>query len=115
MDCSVAEGMVNRYINRTLDERELDAFLKHIENCSSCYDELETYFIVHEATKQLDEQDSDSTLDIKGLLKQDIHRSRMERKRHKILHAIGKFLLCAGAAVFLFCMVRLLLYMCIGA
>jgi predicted anti-sigma-YlaC factor YlaD len=109
MDCSVAEGMVNRYINRTLDEKELDAFLKHIENCSSCYDELETYFIVHEATKQLDEQDSDSTLDIKGLLKQDIHRSRMERKRHKILSTLGRLLLCAGAAVFLVCLIRLLL------
>ena len=26
----------------------MEEFLDHIQNCSSCYDELETYFIVHE-------------------------------------------------------------------
>ena len=30
-----------------------------------CYDELETYFIVHEVTQQLDDDSSDSVLDFK--------------------------------------------------
>lgn len=39
-------------------------------------DELETYFIVHAAVQQLDEQSGESTLDLRVLLKEIIRRSR---------------------------------------
>ena len=55
IDCRQAETLVARYIKHTLSTDELEEFLDHIEHCSSCYDELETYFIVHEAIQQLDE------------------------------------------------------------
>ena len=45
MNCRTAEGMVNGYINHELSLKELEEFLDHIQTCSSCYDELETYFI----------------------------------------------------------------------
>ena len=60
MDCQTAEGMVSRYIKHDLPLNELEEFLDHVQNCSSCYDELETYFIVHEVTHQLDDDSSDS-------------------------------------------------------
>ena len=47
MNCRIAEGMVNKYIDHTLPLNDLEDFLEHIEKCSSCYDELATYFIVH--------------------------------------------------------------------
>ncbi len=34
MDCSAAEGMVNRYINRTLSPDELERFLNHVGELS---------------------------------------------------------------------------------
>ena len=68
MNCRIAEGMVNKYINHTLPLNDLEDFLEHIENCSSCYDELATYFIVHKAMQQLDEKQEDSVLDFKELL-----------------------------------------------
>ena len=49
MNCQTAESMVNRYIEHDLSVDELENFLEHVENCPSCYDELETYFIVHAA------------------------------------------------------------------
>ena len=52
MDCRTAEGMVSSYIKHDLPLNELEEFLDHVQNCSSCYDELETYFIVHEVTQQ---------------------------------------------------------------
>ena len=55
MDCRTAEGMVSSYIKHDLPLNELEEFLDHVQNCSSCYDELETYFIVHEVTQQLDD------------------------------------------------------------
>lgn len=45
IDCRQAETLVARYIKHTLSTDELEEFLDHIEHCSSCYDELETYFI----------------------------------------------------------------------
>lgn len=56
MNCQTAESMVNRYIEHDLSVNELEDFLDHVENCPSCYDELETYFIVHAAMRQLDEE-----------------------------------------------------------
>lgn len=109
MDCSTAEGMVNRYINHSLSEKDTEHFLEHIEKCSSCYDELETYFIVHEATKQLDKEDEDSILDIKGLLEQDIRKRKKELIEHKILSQLG-FLLTTGCiVVFVIYFLRVLL------
>ena len=76
MNCQTAESMVNRYIEHDLSVDELEDFLEHVENCPSCYDELETYFIVHAAMQQLDEQSRDSTLDLRELLEEDIRKSK---------------------------------------
>ncbi len=76
LDCRTAESMVARYINHTLKTDELEEFLDHIEHCSSCYDELETYFIVNKVTQQLVEQEDGCVLDFQNLLEQDIRKSR---------------------------------------
>ena len=89
MNCRIAEGMVNKYINHTLPLNDLEDFLEHIENCSSCYDELATYFIVHKAMQQLDEKQEDSVLDFKELLEEDIRKSRRYIRRRKIRRAIA--------------------------
>lgn len=99
MKCRAAEGMVNRYINHTLSVEELEEFLEHISTCSSCYDELETYFIVHEATQQLDEEDSDSAFDLKELLEQDIKKSRRYIRKKKASRFLAGFLVCIFIAV----------------
>lgn len=70
IDCRQAETLVARYIKHTLSTDELEEFLDHIEHCSSCYDELETYFIVHEAIQQLDEKEDGTVLDFRELLEQ---------------------------------------------
>ena len=61
IECRIAESMVTQYINHSLSVDELEEFLDHISHCSSCYDELETYFIVHEAIQQLDEPEDMSS------------------------------------------------------
>lgn len=93
MDCSTAESMVNRYIDHTLSVNELESFLEHVEECSSCYDELETYFIVHEAMQQLNEDSGESVLDFKDLLKQDIRKSRRYICKKKL------YRFCIGAMI----------------
>ena len=84
MNCRTAEEMVNQYMNHTLSIEEMEEFLDHIQSCSSCYDELETYFIVHEAMQQLAEDDGDTVLDFRKLLNQDIQRARRRIRIMKI-------------------------------
>lgn len=95
MNCRIAEGMVNKYINHTLPLNDLEDFLEHIEKCSSCYDELATYFIVHKAMQQLDETQEDSVLDFKELLEEDIRKSKRYIRRKKFRRAVAGAAICA--------------------
>lgn len=72
MTCQEAERMVTPYINDELTGDELEAFLNHLEECKSCQEELEIYFMVDVGVKKLDE---DGTFDIAGDLKKKIEDS----------------------------------------
>ena len=110
MNCRIAEGMVNKYINHTLSVNDLEEFLEHIENCSSCYDELATYFIVHKAMEQLDEKQEDSVLDFRELLEEDIRKSRRYIRKKKVswlMFGVSICLLIATiAAILIFVMME---------
>ena len=104
MNCQTAESMVNRYIEHDLSVDELEDFLEHVENCPSCYDELETYFIVHAAMQQLDEKQEDTVLDFKELLEEDIRKSKRyirKKKFHRAIAAVAVCVLIAALVVFL--------------
>ena len=91
-------------LHHTLPEGGLEDFLEHIEKCSSCYDELATYFIVHKAMQQLDEKQEDTVLDFKELLEEDIRKSRRyirKKKFHKAIAAVAVCVLIAALVVFL--------------
>ena len=99
MNCQTAESMVNRYIEHDLSVDELEDFLEHVENCPSCYDELETYFIVHAAMQQLDEESRDSSLDLRELLEEDIRKSKhyiLKMRFRRALSGMGFCALIAG-------------------
>ena len=103
MDCRTAESTVNRYIDHTLKVDELEEFLDHVESCPSCYDELETYFIVHEVTQQLDDQAENTVLDFKTLLAQDIRKSRRYiHKKRGMQFAAGMLILMLTGALIVF-------------
>ena len=83
MDCRTAESMVTRFIDHSLSVNE-----------------LETYFIVHEAMQQLDEKEDGTVLDFKELLEQEIRRSRrFIHQTRGIRFTVG--LICVATAVVL--------------
>ena len=101
MDCRTAESMVTRFIDHSLSVNELEEFLDHIETCPSCYDELETYFIVHEAMQQLDEDGT--VLDFRKLLEQEIRRSRRSiRQTRGLRFTVGLISMAAVVALCVF-------------
>lgn len=60
MNCREAESLIQLYIDNQLSPKKLEAFISHVKKCPSCYEELETYFIIHNAVKYLDEDRHDS-------------------------------------------------------
>ena len=46
MTCREAERLVMPYINGSITDDELEEFLKHIDQCEECREELEIYFTV---------------------------------------------------------------------
>ena len=106
MKCEEALTKIEAYINHTLNGRELEEFLEHVQNCPSCYEELETYFIVHEVTQQLDDNSSESVLDFKDLLEQDISSSRHYVRKKKI----GWFLIGVSVCLLIAALAAILVY-----
>lgn len=103
MDCSKAENMIGRYIDHALPLDDLEDFLRHIETCSSCYDELETHFIVHEAMQQLDAEDEEASMDFQHLLELDIRKSYAYIRKRRVVRfftALGLLLLIAALVGF---------------
>lgn len=54
MNCREARRMVTPFINHELSDKETEQFLHHVEHCSECMDELDTYFMVYRAIDTLD-------------------------------------------------------------
>ena len=54
MICREAERLVMPYINGSITDEELKAFVEHIDHCPDCREELEIYFTVDVGIRQLD-------------------------------------------------------------
>lgn len=73
MKCREAESLIQAYITDEMPVKKQAEFIEHVKSCSSCYDELETYFTIHFAIKYLDE-DQHANYNFKDMLIADIRR-----------------------------------------
>ena len=55
MTCREAQKLVMPYINKEISDEDLAEFLKHIDSCEECREELEIYFTVDVGIRQLEE------------------------------------------------------------
>ena len=92
MDCKEAERLVQPYIENKLPSKKLEAFISHVQKCPSCYEELETYFIIHHAIKYLDEDRHDS-YNMKEKLSVDLGKKRRQIRTNKHLRVLGVYLI----------------------
>lgn len=84
MTCKEAEQMVTPYIKDELTDKELAEFLEHIEDCSSCYEELEIYYTLYTGLSQLDGENEG--IDMRNLMQDALHGSRMRIRGKKIFN-----------------------------
>lgn len=76
MDCRDCENMVLPYIRHQLSDYDLEEFIRHIEVCGNCREELEIYFMVDAGLKQLDSGGT-GTYNIKAALEGSIEQSKL--------------------------------------
>jgi hypothetical protein len=75
-----AQSMITPFINNKLNLKETEEFLDHISTCPSCKEELEVYYALLTAMKQLDEDrnlSDDYVLELSG---------KIERAQERIIH-----------------------------
>ncbi|MCF0133743.1 MAG: zf-HC2 domain-containing protein [Blautia sp.] len=95
MDCRNAEAKIDSYIGHRLSLREIEEFLEHVQSCPSCYDELETHFIVDRVIHQLDHEKDTDHYNYQKLLQEDIHNSLEyvhNEKKKRSLRGFAKIL-----------------------
>ena len=80
MTCNKAQSMITPFINNKLNLKELEDFIDHVSSCPVCKEELEVYYALLTAMKQLDE---DKNLSSDFGLELD---QKLERSRERILH-----------------------------
>ncbi|HKL80230.1 MAG TPA: zf-HC2 domain-containing protein [Mobilitalea sp.] len=81
MTCLRAQSLITPFINDELDIKELEEFTEHIRSCSECMEELEVYYTLLTAMRQLDE---DRNLSNNFKLKLS---EKLDKAQDKVVHA----------------------------
>lgn len=106
MNCREAQQLMSSFIEDKMDEETLEAFIDHVRNCPSCYDDLEVYYMVMSGIRQLDEEeDADFINGLKNKLKEKeawLRHQKKVRFRRWIGACLAAFILVLGTMGFFF-------------
>lgn len=81
MNCIRIQSMITPFINDELNIKELELFLDHVYSCPNCMEEVEIYYTLLTAMKQLDEDKS-----LSGDYRREL-RQKLKEAQEKIVHA----------------------------
>ena len=91
MNCLKAQTCITSYIEGELSGNELKDFLLHVKGCNHCREELEIYYTLMEATRQLDEgllTTNDFMKELEDKINRElkeIHDRELRRVRYRFL------------------------------
>lgn len=97
MKCQDAQHKIQAFIDDELTGELLNNFIRHIDNCHSCYEEMETSYLLKEALSRLE---NGETFDLRGELNQKLNNMRECLELHSMLTAIRRTI-SVSAAIFL--------------
>lgn len=83
MTCIDTQKLITPFINEKLDEIQLKEFIIHIGSCTECSEELEVYYTLLTAMRQLDE-DEELSSDFGFELKREIEKAQDQILGRKI-------------------------------
>lgn len=102
MDCTEAQALIEDFLHDRLNGEQRTGFVKHINSCSKCRDELDIYNVIYSVVSQL-ENDSDEDIDYRGELERKLRLSENAMKRKA---AARRFIemICFLALLLLICL-----------
>ena len=103
MNCQEASGKFDPFLENRLNVRETAAFIKHIENCPECRDELEVRYMVRYTADNFRSpkmSEDEESYDLRHLLEDKIkERKRFVGKQHLVSLSILLLIILAVAAL----------------
>lgn len=82
MECIEVQSLIGSYIEDTMSEKKMMEFIQHVMSCRTCYDELETHFVIHYAIKYLDE-DLHASYNFQKMFIEDLKRKESNIKTRR--------------------------------
>ncbi len=83
MDCKRARFIMHLYMDDCVSPEELEPFIKHINNCPDCHEELEISYIMLEGMRRLENGDNIAVNfqeELKSRLKKQLVRIQRQRR-----------------------------------
>ena len=99
MKCQETEQLIQNFINDDLTGEPLANFVRHIDHCHSCYEEMETSYLLKEALSRLE---NGETFDLHGELENKLKNMRECLEIHKILTILRRTIsICAAILLYM--------------
>ena len=112
MNCIRAQQLVKPYLDGQLSDREVEAFLDHVDHCEVCRDELEVYYLID---RTLADGEEDGNYNFIEKLSRRIEQSRRDIARRRSMRvAAVTDLAVAGLILFAVISARLRLFAPVG-
>ena len=88
MNCEEAHQNFTAFLTDRMNVDNTDEFIRHVENCTECRDELEVYYMAMAATGELSEEELES-YDLTHLLSDKMEERKAYVKRHQFYRVVG--------------------------
>lgn len=92
MDCKEVQKNIAAFLDEELDGRTAERFLRHIEECVECKEELSIQYLVKEGMVRLEEGGSfDLSKDLNELVEQSFKKIKNQRIAAVCIYALEVF------------------------
>lgn len=106
MDCKEFEKLIPVFLSRKMDFLTMERFVKHMEECPGCSEELEIQFLVVEGMLRLEEGDA---FDLQKELESQLGEAGRKVKFHRTFLRLGVVLEILAVLVILSAVVGILM------
>lgn len=101
MECFEVDNRMISYLDGSLPDQELQAFLKHLDKCEECRHEVELYFTLIEGLHQMDE-DEIKIFDFQQAFEKNRKDAKQEIRDYQKYRRIVDYIVLFFVAVIIF-------------
>lgn len=105
ISCRTTELFINDFINGSLIGEDLFDFLNHVRECPSCYEELETQYLLVTALAKVENGEN---FDLSRELKIKIRNARYALRFHRFIDMLARTMEVVAGVLVAFELVRIL-------